>query len=256
MTSVRFFLWFAGTLRRHVTTVMKSLAGRARNPIKMKVNLNKPKHSRKNRKETTKLTRNLVSHVEPKYLDVLSVASNIGSGSSLFALSLVPSGDQQSQRVSDFIQPLRLLFNFSLYTVNSDIVTTVRLIFFRWIPSTALIAPVVASILEAPSAANVLSHFNFQLQDNYKILLERQFQASGITVAPTVNSNFGATGFGISLKDNPEIEFTLTATTGSNHLYLLAISDSAVTPFPILNFSTRLYYEDTIKLSGPNSMVR
>jgi len=194
--------------------------------------------------------------VEPKYLDVLSVASNIGSGSTLFALSLVPSGDQQSQPVGDFIQPLRLMFNFSLYTVNSDIVTTVRLIFFRWIPSTVLIAPVVASILEAPSAANVLSHFNFQLQDNYKILQERQFQASGITVAPTVASNFGSTGFRVPLSDNPEIEFTQTATTGSNHLYLLAISDSAVTPFPILNFSTRLYYEDTIKAGSPSSMVK
>jgi hypothetical protein len=148
------------------------------------------------------------------------------------------------------------MFNFSLYTVNSDIVTTVRLIFFRWIPSTALIAPVVASILEAPSAANVLSHFNFQLQDNFKILHERQFQASGITVAPTVASNFGSTGFRVTLRDNPEIEFTQTATTGTNHLYLLAISDSAVTPFPILNFSTRLYYEDTIKVDSPSGMVK
>jgi hypothetical protein len=147
------------------------------------------------------------------------------------------------------------MFNFTLYTVNSDIVTTIRLIFFRWVPNDVLLSPLIANILEAPVSSNVLSHFNFQLQDNYSVLYERQFQASGITVAPTVNSNFGATGLNIPLGINTVIEKTLANSLGTNELYLLAVSDSALTPFPLLNFSSRLYYEDTVR-EAPKNLVK
>lgn len=213
----------------------------------------KPK-GRRNRSNGVVTT--MAKHVEPKYLDTLSLANSIGAGATLFPLSLVPQGDSQSTRVGDFIQPLRLLFNYSLYCVNSDIVTTVRLIFFTWTPDTALVIPTVANILQAPSSANVLSHFNFQTQDNFHILWDRQFQASGIPAAPTVNSNFGATGMSVPLRGKREIEFTPANTTGTNQMYLLALSDSSLTPFPILNFAARLYYEDTIKLGRPATMVK
>jgi len=44
------------------------------------------------------------------------------------------------------------------------------------------------------------------------------------------------------------MEYSLGSVNGTNQFFLLAISDSALTPFPILNFSNRLYYEDTVKV--------
>jgi len=154
------------------------------------------------------------------------------------------------------VQPLKLSWNFTLYTVNSDIVTTVRIIFFRWVPSTAFLSPAVANILENPVAANTLAHFNFQTQDNYQVLWERQFACSGVTTAPTTASNFGGTGLVIPLKGRREIEFTLGATTATNHIWLLAISDSALTPFPLLSFVSRLYFEDTVHAGSPSKMPK
>jgi len=198
---------------------------------------------------------NLVRMTEPKYLDTLSIANSIGSGGTLFQLTTIPQGDGQSTRVGDFSKIRKLLFNFTLYIVNSDIITTVRLIFFRWVVSTAISSPSIANILEAPASSNVLSHFNFQLQDNYHVLWEKQFQGSGITTSPTDNSNFGATGLQIPLGSSPEIEFALGAASGTNHLYLLAVSDSALAPFPLLNFSSRVYFEDTFR-SVVHSLVK
>jgi len=193
-----------------------------------------------------KLGSELMKLIEPKYFDTLSLANSIGSGGTIFGLSLIPQGATQSERVGDFAQPLRLILNYSLYVVNSDIVTTVRLIFFRWHIHSAFGPPNIVNLLEAPASSNVLSHLNFQYQNDFDILWDRQFQASGITTAPTVNSNFGATGLNIPLGAHQEIEFALGATTATDHLYLLAVSDSALTPFPILNFCTRLYYGDTV----------
>jgi len=220
--------------------------------------MNNMHRNRKTRKGT--IPRPLKFGVEPKFIDTLSLANSVGSGGTLFDLCLVPQGGAQSQRIGDFLQPLKCLFNFSLYTVNSDIVTTVRLIFIRWIVHTALSAPSVVGILQNAGGSNVLSHFDFATQDNYVILSDRQYQQAGIPAAPTVSSNIGATGMNIPIKHMfeknviTEIEFNAGATTGSNKIFLLAISDSALVPFPILNFSNRLYYEDTVR-DGKRSLV-
>jgi len=188
----------------------------------------------------------IITHIEPKYFDTLSLANNIGAGGTLFNLSIVPQGDAQSTRIGDFIHARKLVFNYSLYTANADIVTTIRLIFFRW-QSTQFALPVIADILEAAASSNVLSHYNYQFQDNYKVLWEKQYQVAGTATNPTVTSSIGATGLAIPLKGNNDIEFSLGATVGSNQIYLLALSDSSLAPFPLLNFSARLYYEDTVK---------
>jgi hypothetical protein len=206
----------------------------------------KPMRQGGNNNKKTTVPKILRSLVEPKYFDTLSTANSIGSGGTIFPLTGIPQGDSQSSRVGDFINPLSMIFNFTLYTVNSDIVTTIRLIWFKWKPSTATTTITVASILEAPASSNVLSHFNFQLQQQFTVLHERQFQASGITTAPTVSSNFGATGMPIPIGSS-DLEFSLGSVNGTNQFFLLAISDSALTPFPVLSFSNRLYYEDTIK---------
>jgi len=197
---------------------------------------------------------NLIKQIEPKYFDFLSLANSVGAGATLFALGGIPQGNTQSERIGDFVRVTKLVLNYSLYIVNSDIVTTIRIILFRWIPATQLVLPVVGDILEAPSSSNVLSHFNFQTQDNYEVLWEKQFRASGTTTAPTVNSNFGATGLTLPVGKFPNQEYNLGGVFGTGQLYFLAISDSALTPFPIWNFSLRTYYEDTIRVK-PHRMV-
>jgi hypothetical protein len=198
----------------------------------------------------------MIRALEPKFLDITSIANSVGAGGTIFNLSPVSQGASQSDRIGDFIHTLKLYFNFTLYCVNSDIVTTIRLIFFRWIPNGTLLSPALGNILQNPSAANVLSHFNFQYQQNYRVLKDMHFQASGITVAPTVSSNFGQVDMPINLGGNKEIEFTPGANLGTNQLYLCAISDSSLTPFPILNFVSRLYFEDVMRTENVPKLLK
>jgi len=200
-------------------------------------------------------SKSMVRRAELKYFDVLSLANNIGAGATIFSVDPVPVGAGQSQRVGDFISTKRIVLNYSLYCVNSDIVTSIRIILFRWRVSTAISAPVLNQILESPSSANVLSHFNFEFQDNYDVLWDHQFRASGIPTAPTDKSNFGQTGLVLPVGRFCDQEFSIGTTTGTNQLFFLAISDSSLTPFPIWNFSVRTYYEDTIR-SHPQKMIK
>jgi len=192
--------------------------------------------------------RSIVAAIEKKYFDYLSLANSIGAGSTIFPIQQIPQGNGQSQRVGDFVSICKMIFNFTFYCVNSDIVTTTRLILFRWIPNTGSVTPTVALILEAPSSSNVLSHFNFENQMSYEILWDRTIRSAGIPASPTSTSNVGGTNIILPLGKNRDQQFDLGSTTGaSGQMYLMAISDSSLTPFGLLNFSMRTYFEDTVR---------
>jgi len=193
-------------------------------------------------------------YLEVKYIDFTSFNTNIAAGGAVYVLSDVPQGTGQSFRTGDFIQPMRWILNMAIYMANTDIVATVCIYLFRWNPSNVSSPPTVANILEAPSGSYVFSHLNFQNQSVYEILWKRRYRCSGASAVPTETSNEGDFWLNVPLHSNPEIEFGLAATSGTNNLYMLAISDSSTTPFPILNFSSRLYYQD-IERNHPSKMV-
>jgi len=213
--------------------------------------MSKRKNKKKNKKGRAKngatgIVARVQRDLEMKYIDFTSFNTNVGAGGAVYVLSDVPQGTGQSLRTGDFIQPMRWILNMAIYMANTDIVATVCIYLFRWIPSN-LTAPVVGSILEAPSGSYVFSHLNFQLQGSYEILWKRRYKCSGATAVPTDSSNEGEFWLDIPLRSNPEIEYGLGLTTGTNQLYMLTISDSSTTPFPILNFSSRLYYQDVMR---------
>jgi len=215
------------------------------------------KHTKPHKaKHQTNLKRlHRINPVEVKYLDNLILAQSPGAGFNLFRVSAVPQGAAQGQRVGDFIQPLKLILNFSLYAATSDIVNTVRRFLVRWKPSDTLIVPLIADFLEAAASANVLSHFNFQLQDNYDILFNKFYAMAGIPASPTsISAISGEIVF--HLGRNPPIEFGLATNSGTNHLYFCEGSDNTVVPFPLSNLSFRLYYQDVDRLSEPRKMLK
>jgi len=180
-----------------------------------------------------------------KYLDITSLANSIGSGATLQNLGLIPQGDQQNQRVGDFARLRKIFYNYSMYIANADIVTTVETKFYKWIVNTVLATPLIANLLQNPAAANSLAHENFEFQQNYRLLWQRRFRAVGTATNPTTAANFGRNNQRIKIGGDPVQKFNPTSTGGSNQLYIMNISDSALTPFPILNYVVRVYFEDT-----------
>jgi hypothetical protein len=180
-----------------------------------------------------------------KWLDITSLANSIGSGATLQNLGLIPQGDQQNQRIADFARLRKIFYNYSMYIANADIVTTVETKFYKWIVNTALATPLIANLLQNPAAANSLSHENFEYQQNYRLLWQRRYRAVGTATNPTTAANFGRNNQRIKIGGDPVQKFNPTSTGGSNQLYIMNISDSALTPFPILNYVVRVYFEDT-----------
>jgi len=200
----------------------------------------------KTKKEQRQTEGKRATHTIPKYIDFSTFDQAVTGGGTLYALSVIPQGAGQSQRMANTVKFKRLVLNFSLYLANTDIVTTSRLIVFRWIPNNSTTAPGVGSILQNPSVAQVFSHLDFEGQQNYVILWDQTFHQSGGASTPCSTSNMGMFNLRIPLGSNPCINYNNATTTGTDTLYMLSISDSSLTPFPELSFNLRVYYDDIV----------
>lgn len=191
--------------------------------------------------------RSMVARAERKYFDTTSVGNSIGAGATLFAFGGIPQGDNVNSRVGDFACRLDGFLNFSLYIANTDIFTTIVLSVFEWSQNSAFNPPTIAQLFQSPSNVNSLSHWNHENQQLYQVLWQYQFRAVGTATNPTVNSNFGHRNLRIKPGRHRDQQYDLGTVNGTSQLFMLAISDSALTPFPILNFSFRQYFEDSIR---------
>lgn len=184
-----------------------------------------------------------VTSYAPKHFDVNISAQNQSSGGNIGSLSLIPQGAAQSDRIADSIIAHSFHMRWTISTQNADVFNNIRVIVFVWKPSTALFTPVLATILPDTAAVGYQSNLSYPNRDQYHVLFDRTFAMSGTATNPTPTGNYHFEGHHPDFK-NMRMEFTPGATTGTNQIFLLSISDSAVVPFPVATYVTRIVYRD------------
>lgn len=165
------------------------------------------------------------------------------TAATLYDLSGVPQQITQSNRVGDQILLSRITYDITVYS-NSSFVGAdeyfVRFIFFMWKADTALFVPVAGSILEAASLVGTSSHlarYRWDTRKQYKILYDTH------AINP-LSGPFGQLKVHVNKKLTSKITFTPTLTTGTNRIYMIAITDNPSNP-PALQFVGRLFYTDS-----------
>ncbi len=206
----------------------------------MQSNSRNLKNKRALKQQSEKIPKLMVHGPQVKYYDV-NAAGSVSTTANYNALSALAQGTGQSQRVGDLIYPIKLDVFMNVITANADIYNTCRFVFLRWKPNTAGLTPGTTSILESPASQGTLSHYNYEGRQEYTVLKDMFEAYTGTSTAPTVDSN-KVYRFTIPLGGSQV--FNLGATTGTNQLYFLNLSDSAITPFPQVNLWTRLWYTD------------
>jgi len=181
---------------------------------------------------------------EVKVFDTSQSAANIGAGATVSALTAVPQGVTQSERVGDQMEFVDCEFTYQLVQANADIYSDVRVIIFQWFPNTTISgAPVLADILPNTAAVGLYSAYNWQYRSQYHILFDKLWSLAGLTTAPT--SKTAVSQLNVRLKNmRKEVVFTPGTTNGSNLLWLLTISDSVIAPFPQFNLQYRTKFRD------------
>jgi len=177
-----------------------------------------------------------------KFVDVNGSFNMINTGSiDVPGITNITQGVGVSQRTGDTIFYKELFINYNITMANADNFNVSRVIIFQWHPNTTLVIPVPADILQS---VTVYSMYDWQLSNQYKILYDKVHFMTGAANAPTTGSSQGYFGSIDLSRVVRRAEFSPGVVGGSEQLFILLISDSAVIPFPLFNVITRLTYSE------------
>lgn len=171
---------------------------------------------------------------EEKYWDVLFNSVGIDYGGSSFSLCDVPQGDGDSTRDGDKLCPVGL--KIKLLLTLADTTNTIRLILVRWIPSTSSLS--YGGVIQngTGTSYSVAGQYQHDTRKQFKVLWSRSYALSSNRPQVIVNKY-------VRLQKR-QISYVSASTTGTNKLFLLAISDSAAAAHPTIGGYTRLDYTD------------
>lgn len=169
------------------------------------------------------------------------------------SMSDIPQGSTDSDRDADRLQlcgtmDIRVSFTNGL-GATGDLFNTIRFIIFQWHPNST---PTTTSILlNGPTGAvDVHSHYNHDNRQEYKILLDRTIKTFGpgsSTSNPTTSgvSKFHRYLIPLGKKVSKYMQFQAGSTTGTNKIYYILGSDSALATHPSYLMSTKLFFRDS-----------
>lgn len=197
-------------------------------------------YRRKSKLATKTYVKKLIAkESETKYFDLLAV-SNVDASGSLIRLTEVPIGQTDSSRIGDKLT--MRAFQFRLQFGVADTYNVCRVIIFQWYPNTTLSPPSGNSILSATlgTLTSFMSFYTHDYQNQFHILFDRIMYVD-------IDRNHQQT---ITKKINMKyakkfINFTAGSIEGSNHLYMLLLSDSTAATHPGFNLRSRLWYDDS-----------
>jgi len=170
----------------------------------------------------------------------------------LILCTAMTQGAGQAARVSDtvwlslLILRIRLNYNFSATSLAQDFVIQVRVTVFVWRTNSALVGPIPGSVFQNVSSTSVISLFDFELKPIYETLYDAYVPVSGFYD--------GTTGFAVPNPNSSHIlcldlpmndlrvDYTPSATTATNHVYVAFTCDSVLGPAPVISLTSRMYY--------------
>jgi len=191
-----------------------------------------------------KKKKNLRGAPPTRYIDVRSLGLSPATSATVTPLFLVAAGNTVNTRVADTGRMRRFYTNFNIEQVNADVYSRTRVIFFQWHPNTAIALPVAGEVLQDPTFIESMYNWDYSGQA-FTVLAD--FVAPSVGLASSVTDNTNLAFYGeIPLRKNgfdPFIQWNAGASTGSNQIFVLYISDSAIAPFPILNIASRTTFD-------------
>jgi hypothetical protein len=170
-------------------------------------------------------------------------------GIAAFGNEELESGSQ-GQRIGNtiFVKDLRFNYQVSLGvgTFGNDLENVVRVIIFQWIPDNNLESPIFGDIfIEAVGSYPYLAHYNPDTKRKYRVLYDRTHclsNTAGNKFTEVVHAVLKPPIQKLVLDQDSTFGFGAILVSGS--IWSIMISDSSITPNPVVDYSTVFYYTD------------
>lgn len=183
---------------------------------------------------------------------------NVTTAGTCTKISSVGQGVADNDRNGDVLRKKMISFMYTI-TVGAagliaaaDIFNTVRVIIFEWLNDDYATVPTPQNVIENSAVTvKTIALQNWDTKHLYKVLYDRShvvfnspiWNGAAVTWQHGVGGTF-QTAVPVNIPLKSKVEFDANGQTGKGHLYVLLISDSAFTPNPTIEFSSRLLFED------------
>lgn len=211
-------------------------------PFRRKYTYRRKRYNRKYKRKSIATKKYVRSYInkqsEKKYFDISRSTDTIDYSGRLDRLTGISQGTTDLTRVGDKIRLTSMRVSYSAEL--ADTTNYIRFIIFQWYPTSNLLAPTVNYILSLPgSILSPQSPFVHDYKNQYTILYDK-------THVLTQDYPNIIRKFWLRMKFvKKQIAFEAGTQEGSNHLYLLRISDSSAASHPTSNILTRVNYTDS-----------
>lgn len=194
--------------------------------------------SRLNSLVDRKIERAFTRNTEQKYWTQVQSNAPASSSGTVSDLILVPQGDTDTSRDGDRIHAKSLKIRGSV--AYGGAVSILRFIIFQWFgadvptPALVLITTATADVINSPKNAD---SFPANGSGRGRILWDHRMQVDSGGISQRT--------FEAELKGfKPDLQFIAGGTSGSNHVYILTVSDLAATN-PSYNFYSEMLFTDS-----------
>lgn len=186
----------------------------------------KPQISDKRIKRVAKRT--ILRNAETKYHAEYDLTPIELTSTELTALDLtnVAIGDLATERAGSLIQPTQFFFRYEFNAKSSGVGDNIRVILFRWRGDSA---PTFSDIMQlsSTSVAKIFSHITNDKakKSKFTMLYDRHHEVP--SYANSFSGRSQTVTVRIPMSRLAKIKFDSAATTGTNHIYLLAIGNNS-----------------------------
>jgi len=184
-------------------------------------------------------------HPPVLYWDVYLPATSITTTPTYLGVCDPAQNASQGGRVADTIKLSRLELRLSINQVNTDLFSSVRVIFFLWKVDNAVDQPTGTDILHFLTTPEV-APYQWETRHKYTILYDRVFPLTGSATSLTTMSNVFVSKT-INMR-SAQVQFNQGAISGTGLPYVMYVSNSVAPPFPVMDMTTRCYYNLQLSL--------
>lgn len=190
------------------------------------------------KKQVKDMLRSQQGKVELKMLDTNTNASAIDFSGTLFPLTDIPQGVTSDDRTGDRVLLNHLEIRWNLGVSSTDTTNLMRVMIVQYHPSAT---PFTTTFLQnTGSGAAPISQYNKSTAQDYRVVYDSG--PINLVIATDYQQRSKAI---VSITGFQKLQvFNTASASGSNQMYLMAISDSGAAAHPTLSFNARFFYQD------------
>ncbi len=187
--------------------------------------------------QVKQMIKSALSETQELKIHIVQSTASVDYGGTIIDLSSIAQGDSDITRDGDRILVKEV--DFRSFVSPGDATNLMRIILFQWVPDSATTTPLVTNVVQTTGSSTApVSYRSIDFVKAVKIFHDEIVKVDTYHLIELGKHVIHKRGY------DPQIQFT-GATSRTNGIYMMVISDSAAANHPSIGYYCTLRYTDS-----------